>query len=184
MMGAGKKPFFLSVRWGNMKKILCLALPLGLLLLSAVAQSAPYQVLRFATNAAMLAEVNKYRTRPQRCGHVLYPAAKPLKWNKALRLAAYYHAYDMALYGYFDHVGRDGSTFTHRMARAGYGKFKSAAENIAAGTFDYREVVALWMQSPGHCRNIMDARLTEMGMAFSFNHRTNRIRWGQVFARP
>jgi uncharacterized protein YkwD len=40
-------------------------------------------------------------------------------------------------------------------------------ENIAAGYSGVVAVVQGWMDSPGHCRNIMNATFSQIGMACS-----------------
>ncbi len=42
-----------------------------------------------------------------------------------------------------------------------------------------------WLESPGHCENIMEPRFTEMGVAFALAPDQNpNIYWTQVFATP
>lgn len=42
-----------------------------------------------------------------------------------------------------------------------------------------------WIDSPGHCANPMDARFTEMGLAYAVDARSRAgIYWTQVFATP
>jgi uncharacterized protein YkwD len=46
-------------------------------------------------------------------------------------------------------------------------------------------VVNGWLDSPGHCSNIMDTQYTEMGIAYLVNRKSDAgIYWTQVFARP
>lgn len=72
---------------------------------------------------------------------------------------------------FFDHSSPDGGTFLARIKRTSYlrGELRrwSVGENIAwgAGTrATPAQIVAAWMQSPGHRRNILDARYTELGL--------------------
>ena len=64
------------------------------------------------------------------------------------------HAQDMATRGYFDHTTPEGVTFDARITAAGYA-WSRAAENIAAGQRDPAAVMAAWMDSAGHRRNIL-----------------------------
>lgn len=113
----------------------------------------------------MLAAVNWYRSGARMCGSdSLHPVA-PLRWDSRLADAAQGHSTFMAETGKFSHEGRNGSTPPARMIAAGYNP-AAAAENIAAGspsTVD--QVVAGWMNSPGHCRNIMNGNFRDLGAA-------------------
>jgi uncharacterized protein YkwD len=40
-----------------------------------------------------------------------------------------------------------------------------AAENLALGNASVARFITLWMLSPGHRRNILDGRLTRIGVA-------------------
>lgn len=70
----------------------------------------------------------------------------------------------MAYNNFFSHTGSDGSTFAQRITAAGY-SYRAAAENIAAGQRSVADVVQGWIQSPGHCANIMNANLSELAVA-------------------
>jgi hypothetical protein len=64
---------------------------------------------------------------------------------------------------YFEHRGSDGSEPRDRVARAGY-KSRLTGENIALGPESAEEVVAGWLDSPGHCANIMEPRFQDIGI--------------------
>jgi uncharacterized protein YkwD len=77
--------------------------------------------------------------------------------------------------------GHDG--FRQRIDRISgrLGKLHVAAENVASGPMDAREVVDGWLHSPGHRRNIMgDFRLTGIGVAEKAN---GMIYFTQIFVR-
>jgi uncharacterized protein YkwD len=107
--------------------------------------------------------VNAARTEARSCGGQPFQAAGPLAMNPALRCAARVHSLDMVVRGYFDHVNPDGEDPFDRMERAGY-SFFTAAENIAAGQPTPEEVVAGWLDSPGHCANIMGPDFVHIGV--------------------
>lgn len=131
--------------------------------------------------ARVLALVNEARSRPQRCGNQAFAAAPPLRLNPALYGLASAHAADMARYDYFSHTGRDGSTVDSRATRAGY-RWRAIGENIAAGQVDADAAVRGWINSPGHCANIMSPAFREMGAAFVVNTQSSLgIYWTQVF---
>lgn len=70
----------------------------------------------------------------------------------------------MALRQFFSHTGSNGSTIGSRLTAAGYA-WSRAAENIAAGYPTVGAVVQGWVQSPGHCANLMNPALTDAGLA-------------------
>src|SRR3569833_910470 len=103
------------------------------------------------------------------CGNVRMAPAPPLVWNDQLETAAIGHAADMSNKSYFSHNSQDGRTSDQRMVAAGYGNngFKSFAvgENIAQGQMSIAEVMAGWIKSPGHCKNLMYPEFKEVGIA-------------------
>jgi uncharacterized protein YkwD len=92
------------------------------------------------------------------------PAAPPLAWNPALAGAALAHSRDMARQRYLAHHGKDGSTPASRVTATGY-TWRLVGENIASGQPTPEDAVAGWLDSPGHCVNLMDPRFTETGAA-------------------
>lgn len=82
-----------------------------------------------------------------------------------LSSAATAHSQDMALHDLFSHTGSDGSTMVSRAVAAGY-NYSMLAENLAAGAATAEEVVAGWMNSPGHRANILNCDLRELGVGY------------------
>jgi uncharacterized protein YkwD len=68
------------------------------------------------------------------------------------------------------------------MRAQGY-RFHRAAENIAAGQPSPAAVVAAWMGSSGHRANIVDCRLTELGVGVAVGG-SYRVYWTQDFGTP
>ncbi|UUZ63343.1 CAP domain-containing protein [Polaromonas sp. P1-6] len=131
--------------------------------------------------ARVLALVNEARARPRRCGNDSFAAARPLRLNTTLHSVADTHAADMARHNYFSHSGRDGSHVAERASRTGY-PWRAIGENIAAGQMQADAAVQGWLNSPGHCANLMSPTYTEMGAAFAVNSRSSAgIYWVQVF---
>jgi uncharacterized protein YkwD len=57
-------------------------------------------------------------------------------------------------------IGHDG--FGRRLKEAGY---REGAENVATGYhLNPAKVVAMWLRSPAHCRNLMNGRFNAAGM--------------------
>jgi uncharacterized protein YkwD len=134
---------------------------------------------------AILNAVNAARASGRNCGEQVFPAAPAVTWSGALRDAALAHSSDMAGQGYFNHHGKDGSLVADRALQAGY-RWRRIGENIAAGQESADEVMAGWLSSPGHCANLMDARFTEMGVAYAIKTAGDSVRvyWTQVFGTP
>jgi uncharacterized protein YkwD len=137
------------------------------------------------TAARVLELVNAARATARKCGRKDYAAAAPLTLSARLSSVALLHAQDMALHTTLDHRGSDGSEPVERVARSGY-EWRAVGENVAAGQDDANAVVAAWLESPGHCLNIMEPGFTEMGVAFSLAAPGSdpEIYWAQVFATP
>jgi hypothetical protein len=134
---------------------------------------------RVATRVLEL--VNAARAKPRRCGSRNFEPAPPLALSPILSRAALAHAKDMSANAFFDHRGSDGSRPPERATRAGY-NWVAVAENIAEGAASAEIVVQGWLDSPGHCVNIMGAQYREMGLAYytDFAHK-GEIYWAQEF---
>ncbi len=61
------------------------------------------------------------------------------------------------------HQFTHGTNFAGRLSAAGY-RWQTAGENIATGYGTARGVVAAWMASPDHCRNILDPSFRNIGV--------------------
>jgi uncharacterized protein YkwD len=132
----------------------------------------------------MLTEVNKARAVRRTCGTQSYPAVPPLQRDSRLDAAAQGHSEDMAAKNYFSHTSLDGRSPFDRMEDAGY-SFRAAAENIAAGNPDVARTMSQWLQSAGHCRNIMSAQYVHLGIGFGTNSAARyRYYWTQNFGKP
>jgi uncharacterized protein YkwD len=139
---------------------------------------------RAAVRARILDLVNATRAQARRCGAHDFAAALPLRWSPVLERAASGHAREMAERSAMSHSGRDGSTPSQRVTRAGYA-WTAVGENIAAGQRDADGVVRSWIASPGHCANLMSPDFTEVGVAFATDSASEAgIYWVQVFAAP
>lgn len=127
----------------------------------------------------MLQEVNKARSKRCKCGSKRFKSAPKLVWDLRLEKAASRHAEDMASNTFFKHSGSDQSTVSKRVTEEKF-IWKLVGENIAEGYLNERTVVAGWMNSPGHCKNIMNPEFTHIGVAVSSDGKY----WVQVFATP
>jgi hypothetical protein len=86
-----------------------------------------------------------------------------LRWDAALFKAARLHALRMANLNMLEHQLPSESNLETRLAEAG-ARFGAIAENIAVGSTP-PIIHAGWMDSPGHRKNILDPRLTSVGIA-------------------
>lgn len=115
-------------------------------------------------SAKLLQLVNTARLKSQLCGEVAYAPVASLSWNNTLELVAQKHADDMDGAKRLSHRGTDGSFLDERLEREGY-MAVFWAENLAEGAPSEESVIGLWMDSPGHCENIMNADALEIGVA-------------------
>jgi uncharacterized protein YkwD len=117
----------------------------------------------FASEA--LALVNQHRAAGASCGdRGTFPAVAALAWNDPLTQASLVHSDDMMALNFFSHTGSNGSSAGDRATAAGY-VWQTWGENIAAGQPTVASVVQAWMNSPGHCANIMNASMRDIGLA-------------------
>ncbi|HVE96409.1 MAG TPA: CAP domain-containing protein [Pseudonocardiaceae bacterium] len=89
---------------------------------------------------------------------------RALRVDDRINTAAQRHSVDMANRRNMSHIGGDGSRFTDRLRAAGYPR--PGAENIAFGQRTAARVVADWMASSGHRRNILNCAYTTIGVGF------------------
>ena len=132
----------------------------------------------------MVQLINHIRNSKRRCGKRPFSAARTVKWNDNLTIAAQGHAKDMAWNDMLSHTGSDGSSVQARVERTGY-RWRIVAENIAAGRQQSEEVLFSWLESPGHCANLMNPAVTDIGAA-CFRNRESRYGtyWALVMAAP
>jgi uncharacterized protein YkwD len=137
-----------------------------------------------AISRRVLQLTNRARAHARRCGSTPFAAVPPLTLNATLTHVALSYAQEMALYGYMDHTGRDGSSPAARITRSGY-RWREVGENLASGIMTPDEVVDGWLHSPEHCANLMDPLFSQMGVAFAVNPHDNRgVYWTMEFGTP
>lgn len=149
-------------------RISVVALVLALTLLSSFAAGAGAASMPVRTLAAadqlevqVLSELNAIRRQ-----HGL----APLRLSRPLSAAADSHSRAMGTYGFFAHDSRDGSEFWKRVQRFygpnGYENW-SVGENLlwSSGALNAKAALKLWMDSPGHRKNILTARWREIGVS-------------------
>ena len=118
----------------------------------------------------------------QRAAHGL----APVRLDPQLNQAAQGHSAVQAAAGDIFHDAPDGSNPGTRITRTGY-SFSTWGENVAAGYRTPQAVMAAWMNSSGHCRNILNPAFTELGVGY-VKREGDPSRyydyWTQVFSRP
>jgi uncharacterized protein YkwD len=97
----------------------------------------------------------------------------PLAWHEELAAVARAHSVDMATRGFISHNDPDGVTPWDRVRNAGIAD--SCAENLARGQRTPEEVVAAWMNSPGHAANILNGDISRIGVGFYDYHWTQKF---------
>ncbi len=110
--------------------------------------------------------INEARSENRSCGGQFFSATTPLTWNNKLFQAAAIHSEDMSTNDFFSHTGSNGLQVSARISNAGY-NWRAVAENIYAGAPDTLTAVNGWLNSAGHCKNIMNPVYKEMGVACS-----------------
>ena len=146
------------------------------------------QFFRCEANSAirtkMVTLVNKARSKRRYCGSKSCSPVHTVRWNPKLADAALKHSRDMAGHDFIDHIGSNDTSVVQRVNTTGY-SWRSVGENIYAGDETSEGVVAGWLASAGHCRNIMSPKFTEIGAA-CFSNPSSRYGtyWTLVLASP
>lgn len=118
------------------------------------------------------------------CGDDVFAATSALSWSEQLSQAARFHAEDMTRRRYFAHTSPEGGSVSDRVQSFGY-RFLTLGENIAAVPVDKIELVMdEWLQSPGHCANMMNPLFTELGAAVAHSPGSLQGKWVLVFGKP
>ncbi|MBX3141610.1 MAG: CAP domain-containing protein [Trueperaceae bacterium] len=125
----------------------------------------------------LLELVNIERAHGAACGAQLMPPVPPLTLEPRLVRAAQLHSDDQAAHFAMGHGGSDGSSPGVRATRAGY-VWSLVAENVAWNQPTPEVVMQAWMDSPGHCENIMRDGVVELGAG------ETDLFWTLVFAAP
>lgn len=139
---------------------------------------------RTALEDRVLDLVNEVRASGTTCGGQTRSPVGAVQAEPRLRAAARGHSEDMGIRDYFAHEDPDGVGPGERVSDTGY-MWRAVGENIAAGYDTPEAVMQGWLESPGHCNNIMNGSFTELGVGYAEGNggRYGRY-WTQKFARP
>jgi uncharacterized protein YkwD len=123
----------------------------------------------------LLGLVNKARTSGCNCGtEKLLPVGK-VEWNDKLEKAARLNSDYMFQFNTLTHIWSDGTDPGDRITSMGF-QWKTYGENAAHGcNMTERSVIQGWLNSSGHCKNIMNGSFKFMGVARTGDY------WTQVF---
>ncbi len=147
---------------------------------------------------AFLDAVNNARAHQQDCGEYgMQDAVPALTWNDKLYKAAYTYNYDMVHGNAWHHVGSNTDSDivakTQHLGRGSYMRdrieyfnynFYYIGENIAKGYRTLDDVIQGWLDSDGHCKNLMDPHFTELGMSLMLADDKYGKYWTQDFGEP
>lgn len=144
-----------------------------------------------------LALINDARSVARTCGsRGDFSSVPALTWSDKLYKASYEHSQDLAISKTFSHTGsgtasdwtgfklNKPSTMIERLASYDY-NWSAIAENIAAGNETAESTVQQWLNSSGHCANIMSPNHTEIEMAKMTDlNAPYKHYWTQNFGKP
>jgi uncharacterized protein YkwD len=111
-----------------------------------------------------------------------------LNADQKLAQSALVHSTDMACTDFVDHSGSNGSSWYDRITAQGY-VYSSATENIYVGNPQFggtpQGAYEWWMNSQIHRDNILDPKMTDIGVGYIFNTDSEYGGYYTVnFARP
>ena len=125
----------------------------------------------------VMSEVNALRKRGCYCGREWMPPVRPVEWHSTLYEISRKYARYMYQNKYFSHISREGRDVGDRLDEMHY-RWQKVGENIGYGFDNFYSVFGAWIDSPSHCRMLMDPDMTHMGLSKYYNY------WVQSFARP
>ena len=152
-----------------------------------------------ADKANYLFLINEARADARNCGdRGFFPAVAAVTWSTKLYKAAFEHSQDLANSNTWSHDGSGTETdwsgyalnkqseMQDRVATYDY-RWSRISENIYATTKNNTLKLAIegWINSPGHCANLMDPDVTQVGMALAENPNSQfTYYWTQNFGKP
>lgn len=108
----------------------------------------------------LLKEVNKARTSR---------GLAPLRLSTVLSRPARQHSAYLARTGQLDHNGADGRPFYVRLYKAGFPRTRAVGENLGlsggCATDLAKTMVDMWLDSPGHRKNLLSRQFKVVGIA-------------------
>lgn len=151
--GNDYRPHALRRRWIHVYA----AVIIGVKIISVVAISLYAGIAKVAdvTPASIISLTNQTRQQSK---------VSTLKANTLLARAAESKAQDMINQQYFAHVSPTGVTPWKWFKQAGYA-YTYAGENLALDFISGEDVIAAWLKSPSHRRNLLGTKYKDIGVA-------------------
>lgn len=118
--------------------------------------------------------INEARQEEQECGSTSYGPSDELEMDPQLRCAARIHSWDMDGRNYYDHDTPEGLSPSGRVSIVP-GPNSSAAENIYDWWASPEQIFQGWMNSPGHCKNMMCGGYNRVGIGIYGDKHTLKI---------
>lgn len=106
---------------------------------------------------------------------------QPVANNWQLGRVARYKSQDMINKNYFSHTSPTYGSPFDMMESFGI-RFSAAGENIASGQRTPAEVLAAWMNSPGHRANILSPTYNQLGVGLATS-KSGKNYWTQMFIK-
>jgi hypothetical protein len=130
----------------------------------------------------VLALVNQARSQGGNCGaQGNFGPSGPLTIDPALTCASRVHSKDMADNNFFSHTNLMGQDPGYRIGQAGYNG-GGWGENIAAGYGSPQEAVQGWLDSDGHCANMLNPGFQDTGIGYAYGPNSSYGHyWTQTF---
>lgn len=122
-------------------------------------------------------ELNHLRSKGCKCGNEYMYPVQPLQWNHLLYEVSREYARYLYSNNLFSHISKDGKTLGDRLDARGY-DWMRIGENLGKGYNDFFDVLKAWIESPTHCKMLMDPDVTDFGMSKHQDY------WVQSFSKP
>ena len=111
-----------------------------------------------------LVKINRLRKSGCYCGHEKMQPVPPLTFNLKLKKSAFRYAKQMHKEDFFGHIDPRGRDLTYRIDKVGY-KWKAIGENLGHNQETITKIFYDWLQSPTHCKMMMDIQMSETAIA-------------------
>ena len=115
--------------------------------------------------------INKARTD----GYGQYSSTTEITWSELAEQACVIQSSHMEQTDEFAHTWSDGTNFFMRLKSVGFSG--TGGENIAWGQHGEEQIIEAWLNSQGHCKNIMNPNYN------SFAVSKNGVYWCMVLIR-
>ena len=128
-----------------------------------------------AVRATLLERTNEARQAWQR---------RPLRSDRCLDKVAQTYAESMFAEGFYGHVSPDGGDVGQRVKALGC-EARKIGENLARGQPTPEEVIADWLDSGGHRRNLLDREYDGVGFGLAYGRHDEdyEVLWVQVLGK-